>query len=115
MNFNKPLVDRQIIVDLLYDDEEYVKEFAAASVESFSEFKVNFEKYLKARDMENLRKAGHKIKPVAQMMNLDDIVTMYETSKILLEEDAPDSDINSLADRMNVYCTQLLKELKEMT
>lgn len=114
METEKPLVDRQIIVDLLSGDEEYVGEFAAASIESFTEFKINFEKSLKARDMESLRKTGHKIKPVSQMMKVDSIITMYETSKILLEEDAPDEDIKKLIARMNAYCNQLLKELKQL-
>ncbi len=113
MDIQKPIIDKQVIVDLLYGDEEYVSEFASASIESFSEFRSHFAKSLKARDMEGLRKAGHKIKPVAQMMKLDAVVTMYETSKIMLEEDASDEEINNLIENMNKFCTQLLKELKQ--
>lgn len=114
METQKPIIEKQVIVDLLYGDEDYISEFAAASVESFTEFKTQFEKSLKKRDMENLRRAGHKIKPVAQMMKLDAVITMYETSKIMLEEDAPDEDILKLINRMNGYCSQLIKELKEL-
>lgn len=114
MESQKKVVDRQVIIDLLYGDEEYISEFAAASIESFTEFKNQFEKNLKERDMESLRKTGHKIKPVAQMMKLDTVITMYETSKILLEQDAPDEEINKLIARMNKFCSQLLQELKEL-
>lgn len=114
METQKPLVDKKVIVDLLYGDEEYISEFAVASVESFSEFKTQFERSLKKRDMDSLRRAGHKIKPVAQMMKLDAVITMYETSKIMLEEDAPDEDIQKLISRMNAYCSQLIVELKEL-
>lgn len=114
MDIQQPLIDKQVIVDLLYGDEDYVSEFATASVESFTEFKANFAKSLKTRDMEMLRKAGHKIKPVAQMMKLDAVVTMYETSKIMLEEDASDEEIKNLAQNMNKFCTQLIKELKQL-
>jgi hypothetical protein len=114
MNIPTPLIDKQVIVDLLYGDEDYVSEFASASVESFSEFKNQFAKSMKSRDMETLRKAGHKIKPVAQMMKLDAVITMYETSKIMLEEDAPDEEIKKLVSNMNKFCTQLLKELKQL-
>lgn len=107
-----PLVDRDLVVELLYGDEEYVKEFAEASIESFSEFKENFKRYVRARDMENLRKTGHKIKPVAQIMKLDALLSMYEESKVLLEEEASDQEINNLVDKMNKYCNTLLKELK---
>lgn len=114
METQKPIVDRQVIVNLLSGDEEYVREFAVASVDSFSEFRKEFETSLKNRDEEHLRKAGHKIKPVAQMMLLEPIITMYESSKIMLEEDAPDEDIKNLITKMNAYCNQLLKELKDL-
>lgn len=114
METQKPIVDRQVIVNLLSGDEDYVGEFAVASIDSFSEFKREFERSLRNRDMEHLRKTGHKIKPVAMMMKLDPIITMYESSKIMLEEDAPDEDIKKLIARMNAYCSQLLQELKEL-
>lgn len=114
MGTQQPLVDRQIIVELLYGDEEYISEFAVASVESFTEFKTQFEKSLRERDLENLRKAGHKIKPVALMMKLDNVISMYETSKILLEEGASEEDLLKLINNMNSYCNQLLLELKQL-
>ena len=114
MEPDKPLVDRDLVVELLYGDEEYVEEFAEASIESFSEFKENFKRYVRARDMENLRKTGHKIKPVAQIMKLDTLLSMYEESKSLLEEEASDQEINNLVDKINKYCNTLLKELKDL-
>lgn len=114
MEIQKPIVDRQIIVNLLSGDEEFVREFAVASVDSFSEFKREFGISLNNRDEEHLRKVGHKIKPVAQMMQLEPIITMYESSKIMLQEDAPEEDIKNLIHKMNDYCNELLKELKEL-
>ena len=112
MESEKPLVDKQIILDLLYGDENYVKEFAAASVESFSEFKNNFEQSVLNKDMETLRKTGHKIKPVAMMMKLDAILEMYERSKEYIEHEEPDSKLEAVTDEMNQYCGRLLNELK---
>ena len=114
MEIQKPIVNKQVIVDLLYGDEDYVSEFATASIESFTEFNTHFAKSMKTRDMESLRQAGHKIKPVAQMMKLDTVVTMYETSKIMLEEDPSDKEINNMVERMNKFCTMPLKELKQL-
>ncbi|NBC03285.1 MAG: taurine dioxygenase [Bacteroidetes bacterium] len=114
MDIPTPIIEKQVIVDLLYGDEDYVSEFASASIESFTEFKTKFVQSLKQRDMETLRQAGHKIKPVAQMMKLDDVITMYETSKIMLEEEAPDQEIKKLAESMNEFCKQLIRELKQL-
>lgn len=113
MEIPTPIIEKQVIVDLLYGDEDYVSEFASASVESFTEFKTKFAKSMKSRDMESLRQAGHKIKPVAQMMKLDAVINMYETSKIMLEEEAPDTEIKKLVTNMNKFCAQLIKELKQ--
>lgn len=114
MEIPTPIVEKQVIVDLLYGDEDYVSEFATASIESFTEFKAHFAKSMKTRDMKSLRKAGHKIKPVAQMMKLDAVVTMYETSKIMLEENASDEEINNMVENMNKFCKKLVKELKQL-
>ena len=57
MEISRPIVDKQVILDLLYGDEEYVSEFATASIESFTEFKAHFEQSLKIRDIEMLRKS----------------------------------------------------------
>lgn len=114
MDSNKPLVNRQIIADLLFGDEDYIKEFAIASVDSFNEFKEQFKNSVSTRDDDSLRKAGHKIKPVAQMMQLDEILEIYEKSKELLEKDADDAELKVLTDRMDAYCNILLEELKNI-
>jgi hypothetical protein len=47
-------------------------------------------------------------------MKLDEMLSMYEESKTLLEEEASDQEINNLVDKMNKYCNTLLKELKDL-
>jgi hypothetical protein len=114
MDFNKEIVDKQVILDLLYGDEDYFNEFISVSIESFTEFKDNYRQSMRMRDMTNLRKTGHKIKPVAQMMKLDPILEMYEESKELLEAEAPDKQLSEIMDKMNDYCEKLIEELKDM-
>ena len=48
------------------------------------------------------------------MMKLDAVITMYETSKIMLEEDASNEEVRSLIENMNKFCSELLKELKQL-
>ena len=98
------MVDVDLIGEMLYQDEKYIKEFAEASIQSFSEFKEQFRKYATARELENLRRAGHKIKPAALMLNLNELIEIYEESKTMIEEDAPDEQIAGLTDRMDAYC-----------
>ncbi|TVR15921.1 MAG: taurine dioxygenase [Balneolaceae bacterium] len=112
MEPNNPLIERQLIVDLLYGDENYMKEFAEASVDSFTEFQQHFKEALIKNDEIKLRNAGHKIKPVAQMMNLYHIVEMYEKSKDLIGTNNRD-EIKQLIREMDTYCGKLLVELKE--
>ncbi|WP_242978871.1 taurine dioxygenase [Rhodohalobacter mucosus] len=114
MSNQNPLVDIELISEMLYQDEKYIKEFAGASMQSFSEFREQFRKYVLARDMEELRRAGHKIKPAALMLNLNVIIDIYEESKTLIEEDAPDAKLHGVADRMDAYCNQILDEFSNI-
>lgn len=114
MEFERPIVEKQIIKDLLYGDEDYLDEFVKVSIISFTEFKVNFEANLTARDLQALRTTGHKVKPVAQMMNLYGLLELYESAKILIEENKADNELNELQNNMNRYCTFLLEELNAM-
>lgn len=96
------------------DQDDFILEFSEASIESFSEFSTAFNKYMNERDLENLRRAGHKIKPVAQMLNADRIVDLYEEGKMLLTEDAPKEEIQQNVDQVGQLCSQIVEEFDEI-
>lgn len=108
------LIDFTALNEMLYGDDRYIKEFAEAAIISFSEFKTNYVKFLTLRDEENFRRAGHKIKPVAQMLGLDLIVKEYEHAKTIIWEEKADSEINSSVTKMEKTCTQVLNELENI-
>lgn len=114
-NNKKQIVDVEIIYNMLYNDSEAVKEFIVASVDSFSEFNRHFKESMANRDLKKLRSAGHKIKPVAQMLKLDEIILIYEEAKEKLVYNATEEEINSTINRMNIYCTRLLDEFEELS
>lgn len=115
MSKNKDPIDFQIIKDMLYNDDAYVKEFCDASVISFSEFKSNFRRNLMDEDLETLRRTGHKIKPVAKMLKLDPLLEIYEKSKLLLMEGG-DMDLKEeYANEMDLYCEEILNQLHRRT
>ncbi len=105
------LVDFSSLNEMLYGDDRYIKEFAEAAVVSFNEFKESFKNLLIAKDEENLRKAGHKIKPVAQMLGLQQIIDEYEHAKALLWDENPDEGIQASIKKMNDICEQVCAEL----
>ena len=107
-------IDPQKIKDMLFNDGSYVVEFCEAGITSFEEFITNFEKYLMARNMDDLRKAGHKIKPGAQMMGADEVVEEYEHSKQLLEEEADDSALRDSVEKMTAICTAIQDDLSKL-
>lgn len=112
MNYSTPLIDVQIIRDMLYNDENYVKEFANASIQSFLEFKEGFNRSVTNRELDDLRRAGHKIKPVATMLHLEPLLEMYEESKTLLEENAEQKELEKVTGEMDQFCSQVLAEFK---
>tara|TARA_R110000868_G_scaffold304437_30_gene565552 strand:+ start:19501 stop:19806 length:306 start_codon:yes stop_codon:yes gene_type:complete len=99
---------------MLYGETAYIKEFAEAAVTSFKEFQENYTSFLMARDEVNFRKAGHKIKPVAQMLGLGLIIEEYELGKTFIWEEKSDSYLKASCKKMDAICNQVLDELKEI-
>ncbi|MDX1639075.1 MAG: taurine dioxygenase [Balneolaceae bacterium] len=111
---NHTYVKRETISDLVYNEEAYIREFAEATEDSFSEFRSNYGKYLLERDETNFRKAGHKIKPVAQMLNIDVIVEEYEHAKTLLWEERAQEELEASVEKIDAICEQVIRELKDI-
>lgn len=109
-----PYVDQKLISNLLYNEEKYIKEFSIASIDSFTEFKVKFKKFFLAGDMKMLRDTGHKIKPVAQMLKLDELLVMYDRSKELLESNQPLREKEELVKNVDEYCDKVIHQFQEM-
>lgn len=107
----EPLVSRTTIAELLFGDEEYVDQFIDASIDSFTEFRDHFKQNMESGNLNGLKNAGHKIKPVAQILKLDPILEIYEESKSLLENNAADTDIALIVDKMSNYCNRLIEDL----
>ena len=98
---------------MLYGDEKYIKEFAEAAIGSFTEFKQDYSRHLLSRDETSFRKAGHKIKPVAQMLEINGLVEEYEYAKTLLWENKSDDELHASSVKMTGILDQVLNELKE--
>jgi len=114
MNSSKRKVKRKAIEEMMYGEDKYVKEFATASISSFSEFKDQFAIHLLKRDMEKLRRAGHKIKPAALMLNLDGLMELYEFSKQQLENEADMVELKDTVDKVNTFCQQVIDDFEEI-
>ncbi len=108
------LIDLSYINDVLSGDKKFLKEFSEAAILSFSEFCESFAHSLQSREQEELRKAGHKIKPVAQMLNVQPILDIYESSKELLNNQATDAELVEMVGKMNEVCSNVIAELKQI-
>lgn len=109
---NNKLIDFSAVHEMLYGEEKFIMEFSEAAIQSFSEFQKSYKEYLLARDETNFRKAGHKIKPVAQMLGLDQILEEYEQAKTLIWDEKPDKDLNTSVKKIDEICTKVLAELE---
>jgi len=113
-NNKQNLIDIDKIYKMLFNEQKYVIEFAEASIQSFSEFSDNYSKYLLDKDMENLRKAGHKIKPVVQMLEIDDILEEYEKAKEMLVDERPQKELEKSINKIKVICDQAISEFQQI-
>jgi HPt (histidine-containing phosphotransfer) domain-containing protein len=109
------LVDRKTISDLLYGDEEYIQEFSDATIESYTEFLDKYRKHVLDENLKGLRDAGHKIKPVSQMLNLSMILEEYEHAKKLLNDsDTEEQELESTVNRMENYVERIIDDLNDI-
>ena len=99
---------------MLFDDAEYVIEFCEAGVSSFDEFISNYRTHLLERNIEDLRKAGHKIKPGAKMMGADEVVDEYENAKSLIRDNAKQDKLQNSVEKMQEICDTVQSELNEL-
>ena len=103
------------ISEVLFDEPEHIIEFCEAGLSSFGEFKEHFGTRLVNRNMEGLRKAGHKIKPGAKIMGADIVVDEYEKAKTILDNgDASDKKLEATAQNMTDICSSIEDELKQL-
>jgi hypothetical protein len=107
-------IHRKKIADLLYDDDKFIREFAEATETSFREFSGHYRKFLLNRDEDNFRRAGHKIKPVIQMLEIPDILEEYEQAKEMLWNQKKDEKLEQSADKIDRICEQIIFELEQM-
>lgn len=108
------LIDFSSLQELLFGEPKYIKEFAEAAVDSFSEFGEHYSLYLPARNEDSLRKAGHKIKPVAQMLGLQQIIDEYEQAKVLLANQASDADLQASVQVIQNIIEKVLLDLRDI-
>lgn len=113
MNDNNSVVDFRKVSNMLDGDPAYLKEFCEAAVISFSTFKRDFKKHMLDRNLENLRKAGHRIKPVAQMMGVEQLNDEYEQAKIILQNNTSEKEIKASIKRVDLLCEQILSDFYE--
>lgn len=114
MDTPKKYIDFSDLEEMLYGDEVYIKDFAQAAIQSFTEFSENYRTYLLAEDETNFRKAGHKIKPVAKMLHIEEIVNEYEHAKTLLHQDENQEKLEQSSRKMTQIVDHILQELNEL-
>ncbi len=112
---NTLYIDIDKIRKLLYDDSGFIKEFTHAASDSFRQFAERYEEHLLDRNETEFRKAGHKIKPVALMIGVTEVVEEYENAKKLLHSKAPDEKLQESANKINCITSDVIDELEGLT
>jgi|GEM_PF-295502 len=105
-------IDIGKIREMLFHDDSYVAAFAAASIESFTEFAENFSHCLLEKDIKGVQKAVHKIKPVASMLDLEEIISECKTARQLLEQNRPPNELRQIVRRVDHLCQMVIREFE---
>ena len=112
MSTQNSLVQFGNVSKMLDHDPDAIKEFSEAAQESFTTFREEFQRHLNNRDMEGLKKVGHRIKPIAQMLGAEQLIeTYYEAKDVLRTGDQ--NAIDACIEKINRMCDQIIDEFKE--
>lgn len=96
---------------MLFDDEQYIREFCETAMDSFREFSNKYETFLLNDDETNFRRNGHKMKPVAQMIGVDELVDEYEHAKTLLHVEGNRKERESSIRRIQELSNRVIRDL----
>lgn len=102
------------IREMLFGEEEYIGDFCKAATQSFTEFQHDYGKYLLERNEKSFRRAGHKIKPVAQMVGADEIVDEYEHGKSLLLSEGSEKKLRESTQRVEIIVEGIIEDLNNL-
>lgn len=111
---NTLYIDIDKIRKLLYDDAGFIEEFTDAASDSFRQFADRYEEHLLKRNETEFRKAGHKIKPVALMIGVEEVVVEYENAKKLLHNKEPDEKLQESANKVRSITSDVISELQDL-
>ncbi|HLR76594.1 MAG TPA: hypothetical protein VK106_02970 [Balneolaceae bacterium] len=106
------IVNLSNIVELYDHDEELLNEFYETAIESFSKFKKEFRDHLLQRDLNNLRRVGHRIKPVAQTLGVEVVNVEYKKAKKYLKQEVSDEMLKKSVHNMESICDKIINEFK---
>ncbi len=113
MSAPKSYVDFDDVTALLGGDDKHLKDFCEAGILSFTKFKDEYRQYLLNRKLENLRKTGHRMKPVAQILSINEILDEYENAKGLIQNEESVAKLKESVRITEAICNQIIKEFKE--
>ena len=110
---NDTLANFDEIDDMLDGDPEAQVEFYEAAITSFSDFCNDFKTCMSDRDLEDLRKVGHRIRPAAQMLGVTEINEKYEEAKQLLKNEETDQQVTDVIEEVDYLCNTIIDDFKE--
>jgi len=113
MNTKKQFINFEKIEDMLDNDPEYFQEFCEAAYVSFERYRDEYHQAMLNRDLSALKKTGHRIKPVVQMLGIHKILEQYEADKKLLKENASLDELKTASKNMQSMCNQILAEFRK--
>jgi hypothetical protein len=107
------LVQFDQLNEMLDDDPAYFREICEAAIMSFTYYRDDYRKSMLSNDLALLRKAGHRIRPVSQMIGVDKIMAEYENAKKLLDSDATNEHIKDSITTTESLCNQIIDEFHQ--
>jgi hypothetical protein len=107
------LVQFDQLNEILDDDPAYFTEICEAAIMSFTYYRDDYKQGMLSNDLKLLKKAGHRIKPVAQMIGVNEVITEYENAKKLLNNNTANKHIKDSIATTESLCNQIIDEFHQ--
>lgn len=101
------------VKELLGGEKDHLKRFCEAGILSFIRFKDEYSNYLINRELDNLQETGHRIKPVGQLLSVEEINNEYERAKQLLINEKDDLALKKSVEKIEKISNEIISQFED--
>jgi hypothetical protein len=99
------------LIELSEGEPARLKKIITSGINTFNEFIVSFKKSVEVKDLKLVRESSHKIKSIASVIDIKDLMNDISEIKTLLSEDINSEKIQQLMGSIEKQTLEIIDRL----